>query len=128
MSSLEELTSRFSTIKIILSNPQGQIIKEPRQHDYSSPDYGGMKPQGRAQSLPDIFQGSSPKIEDYFNKWRRQVEKRRGRVCTGEWAEKPTTTVSLDKMAEAFQKKNSVLEDSFMMEYNWSSRNKSTSY
>ena len=152
MSSLDDLTDRFvSTVQIILSNPQGEVIECKNQEtkeaggssseDLSeSLDFQSMS-QSRAQSLPDIHElqlkgaagRSPPKIEDYFYKWRCLVEKRRSSNFnysgnTGEWTQKPTSPVSLGKMAEGFHKRNSVLEDSFMMEYNWSARNKSTSY
>jgi hypothetical protein len=149
MGALKE--SLATTIQIVLSNPQGEIV-ECKNHDSkesslaeadaSSEEYLSDSPgfenkaHHRAQSLPDIFgglrKGASgkvlPKIEDYFYKWRCHVKKRRSSSHNGEWTQKLTSPVSLGKMAEGFHKRNSVLEDSFMMEYNWSIRNKSTSY
>ena len=122
---MDDLTNRFtSSIKIILLNPQGEVIEDPGVLSYSA----------RAQSLPDIHQlqsdadGTAPNIKNCFHKWRRQVEKRRLRYCIGEWTEKLTSTVSLGKIAEGFHKRNSVLEESFMMEYKWSTKNKSPSF
>ena len=143
--------SLASNIQIILSNPQGEIVdckshgsKESSlaEADDSSEEYLSESPgfenkaHHRAQSLPDVFGGQPkgasgkvlPKIEDYFYKWKCNVKKRRSSSHNGEWTQKLTSPVSLGKMAEGFQKRNSVLEDSFMREYNWSTRNKSTSY
>ena len=112
-------------VKILLCNPEGKIINygvTEHSSEESSPDCYHERANTRSQSLPNLNT-----IGYFFNKWKWQTEQKRTLSGT-EWTQKLTSPDTLDKMAEGLQKRNSVLEDSFMMEFEWRERNKSTSY
>ena len=114
------------SIKIILSNPQGEVVEQSTGYETETEDLssGSVSPgseacsndKKRAKSLPEIFQTrqSIPNIESYFKTWRDNAQKRGERGLNGEWSQKLTCPVSLEKMSEGLQKRNSVLEDSFI--------------
>ena len=90
-----------------------------------------IEEQMRSRSLPDILsssENSELKIETYFNKWRMSIMCKKSSGPKGEWAQKLTLPVPLEKMAEILQHRNSILHDSFLMENNWRNRNKSNPY
>jgi hypothetical protein len=105
--------------------------KDEESKDESAGLTSKTEEQMKTRSLPDIFassENSKLKIETYFNKWRMSIMCKKTRGPKGEWTQKLTFPVTLEKMAEILQHRNSVLHDSFLMGYNWRNRNKSHPY
>ena len=69
----------------------------------------------RALSLPNLYE-ELQYVGYYFRKWRSFAEKRRS-FDQMEMLARPRNSFSLSQISLGFQKRNSILEDSFMSEY-----------